>query len=113
MEQNIAILFLPIGLLVGGISVLEKNYMFGIDNYIDKLSKKHGVNIDKTTYCRFEGIKKIKTATYILILEVIFLLFEVKNLNFIILVLCIFGVIDVALYYIKRKKFISIIKSQS
>lgn len=113
MEQNIAILFLPIGLLVSGIRVLEKNYMFGIDNYIDKLNKKHGVNIDKTTYCRFEGIEKIKTATYILILEVILLLFEVENLKFIILVFCIFGIIDVALYCIRRKKFISIIKSQS
>ena len=31
MEQYIGILFIPIGLLVGSIGVLEKNYMFGVD----------------------------------------------------------------------------------
>ena len=67
MEQYIIMLFVPIGLLLAGIGILEKDYMFGIDNYVDQFSKKHDVNIDKITYCRFEGIQRVKTATGLLI----------------------------------------------
>lgn len=34
MEQNIGILWVAIGFLSASIGILEKNYMFGIDNYI-------------------------------------------------------------------------------
>ena len=33
---------------------------------ISKLSKKHNVEIDETTYCRFEAIQTIKNATGLL-----------------------------------------------
>ena len=36
MEQYIPMLFGPIGLLLAGIGILETNYMFGIDNAVDK-----------------------------------------------------------------------------
>ncbi|MGL5694704.1 MAG: hypothetical protein ACRCXA_11545, partial [Peptostreptococcaceae bacterium] len=63
MEQYICILFAPISILLAGIGILEKNYMFDIDNYVSKFSKKHNVEVDIATYCRFEGIQRIKTAT--------------------------------------------------
>ena len=47
MEQNIGILFVAIGLLSASIGILEKNYMFGVDSYVDKFNKKYNVNIDK------------------------------------------------------------------
>ena len=72
MEQNIGILFVAIGLLSASIGILEKNYMFGVDSYVDKFNKKYNVNIDKATYCRFEGIQRIKTAMRLLILEVVY-----------------------------------------
>ena len=75
MEQNIGILFVAIGLLSASIGILEKNYMFGVDSYVDKFNKKYNVNIDKATYCRFEGIQRIKTAMRLLILEVVYFLF--------------------------------------
>ena len=74
MEQNIGILFVAIGLLSASIGILEKNYMFGVDSYVDKFNKKYNVNIDKATYCRFEGIQRIKTAMRLLILEVVYFL---------------------------------------
>ena len=40
MEQNIGILFVAIGLLSASIGILEKNYMFGVDSYVDKFNKK-------------------------------------------------------------------------
>ena len=86
--------------------------MFGIDNYLDKFSKKHKVNIDRTTYCRFEGVQRVKSATGLLILDVVYFLFEIKDLKTMIVMLCIYGIIDVILYYIKRKKFINMLKSQ-
>ena len=73
MEQYTVILFIPIGLLLASIGILEKNYMFGLDNYIHKLNKKHNVEIDKNAYCRFEGIQRVKTATGLLIIDVVFL----------------------------------------
>ena len=112
MEQYILMLFGPIALLLVGIGILETNYMFGIDNAVDKFNKKYDVNIDKTTYCRFEGVERVKTATGLLILYVVYFLFEIKDLNTMIIMICIYGIIDVTLYYIKRKKFISILKSQ-
>ena len=45
MEQNIGILFVAIGLLSASIGILEKNYMFGVDSYVDKFNKKYNVNI--------------------------------------------------------------------
>ena len=41
MEQNIGILFVAIGLLSASIGILEKNYMFGVDSYVDKFNKKY------------------------------------------------------------------------
>lgn len=103
MEKYIMILFAPISLLSVGISILEKNYMFGIDDFVDKFNKKYDVNIDKTTYCRFEGIQRVKTATGLLILDVVFYLFEIRDLKTMIVMLCIYGIIDITLYYIKRR----------
>lgn len=40
--------------------------MLGIETYLNKLSKKHNVEIDETTYCRFEAIQTIKNATGLL-----------------------------------------------
>lgn len=112
MEQYIGIFFIPIGLLLASISILEKNSMFGIDNYVDKFSKKHNVELDKATYCRFEGIQRLKTATGLLILDVVYFLFEIKDLKTILVMLSIYIVIDLILYYIKRDKFINRLKSQ-
>lgn len=112
MEQYIIMLFVPIGLLLAAIGILEKNYMFGIDNYIDKFSKKYDVNIDKTTYCRFEGVQRVKMATGLLVLDVVYFLFEIKDLKTMLGMLFIYVIIDAILYYIKRKKFIDMLKSQ-
>ena len=103
MEQNIGILFVAIGLLSASIGILEKNYMFGVDSYVDKFNKKYNVNIDKATYCRFEGIQRIKTAMRLLILEVVYFLFEIK---------VIYLIIDLILYHVKRTKFIKEVKAQ-
>lgn len=112
MEQYIGLSFVPIGLLFAGIGILEKNYMFGIDNYLDKFSKKHNVEVDRATYCRFEGIQNIKTATGLLILDVIYFLFEIKDLKTMLIMLCIYGIICIILYYIKRRKFINMLTSK-
>ena len=40
--------------------------------------KKYNVNIDNDTYCRFEGIQRLKTTKRLLILEVVYFLFEIK-----------------------------------
>lgn len=66
IEQFVCMIFVPIGLLLGGISIYETNYMFGISTYLSKLSKKYNVEIDETTYCRFEGIQTIKNTTGVL-----------------------------------------------
>ncbi|MDM8129094.1 hypothetical protein QUV80_11475 [Paraclostridium benzoelyticum] len=63
IEQFVSMIFVPIGLLIGGISIYETTYMFGIETYLSKLSKKYNVEIDETIYCRFEGIQTIKNAT--------------------------------------------------
>lgn len=112
MEQCIIILFLPIGLLVGSIGILEKNYMFGVDEFIYKFNKKHNVEVDRNTYCRFEGIQRIKTATRILIVDVLYFLFEIKDLKIMLIMLFIYGIIDLILYDISKKKFINKLKSQ-
>ena len=93
MEQNIGILFVAIGLLSASIGILEKNYMFGVDSYVDKFNKKYNVNIDKATYCRFEGIQRIKTAMRLLILEVVYFLFEIKDLKMMIIMIVIYLII--------------------
>ena len=87
MEQNIGILFVVIGSLSASIGILEKNYMFGIDRSVDKFNKKYNVNIDNDTYCRFEGIQRLKTTKRLLILEVVYFLFEIKDLKMIIIAL--------------------------
>ena len=112
MEQNIGILFVAIGLLSASIGILEKNYMFGVDSYVDKFNKKYNVNIDKATYCRFEGIQRIKTAMRLLILEVVYFLFEIKDLKMMIVIIVIYLIIDLILYHVKRTKFIKEVKAQ-
>ena len=111
MEQYTGIFFIAIGLLLASISILEKNSMFGIDNYVDKLSKKHNVELDKATYCRFEGIQRLKTATGLLILDVMYFLFEIEDSKTILVMLFIYLIIDLILYYIRRNKFINRLKS--
>ena len=46
--------------------------------YSYKFNKKYNVNIDNDTYCRFEGIQRLKTTKRLLILEVVYFLFEIK-----------------------------------
>lgn len=112
MEPNISLLFVAIGLLIGTIGILEKNYMFGIDNHVDKFNEKHNVNIDKAIYCKFEAIQRLKTVAGLLILNVIYFLFEIENLKTMVTIILIYGIIDIILYYVKRKKFINKLKSQ-
>ena len=112
MEQNIGILFVAIGFLSASIGILEKNHMFGIDSYVDKFNKKHNVNIDKATYCRFEGIQRLKTAMRLLILEVVYFLFEIKDLKIMVIMIVIYGIIDLILYSVKKKSFIKELKEQ-
>lgn len=112
MEQYIGIFFIPIGLLIASISILEKNFMFGIDDYVYKFNKKNNVEVDKNTYCRFEGIQRVKTATILLIVDVVYLLFEIKDLQILSIMLFIGVTIDLIFYYINRKKFINKLKSQ-
>ena len=49
IEQFVCMIFVPIMLLLRGISIYETNYMFGISTYLSKLSKKYNVEIDETT----------------------------------------------------------------
>lgn len=112
MDKNIGILPVAIGLLSASIGILEKNYMLGIDSYVDKFNKKYNVNIDKATYCKFEGIERLKTAMRLLILEVVYLLFEIKDLKTMIIMIVIYGIIDFILYSLKRNKFIKELKAQ-
>lgn len=109
MEQNIGILFVVIGSLSASIMILEKNYMFGIDRSVDKFNKKYNVNIDNATYCRFEGIQRLKTTKRLLILEVVYFLFEIKDLK---MMIVIYLIIDLILYHVKRTKFIKEVKAQ-
>ena len=106
IEQFICMVFVPIGLLLGGIRTCERNYLFGIENYLTKFNKKYNVNIDKNTYCRFQGMHTIKNATSLLILDVMLFLFEAKELKTIIIILCIWGIVSQVLYNRKRKKLI-------
>ena len=78
----------------------------------DKFNKKYNVNIDKATYCRFEGIQRIKTAMRLLILEVVYFLFEIKDLKMMIIMIVIYLIIDLILYHVKRTKFIKEVKAQ-
>ena len=100
-------IFIPIGLLISGIYACEKNFLLGIENYLTKFSKKYNVNIDRTTYCRFQGMYTIKIATSLLILDLILFLFEIKELKTIIFVLCIWGIVNKVLYNRGRKKLIT------
>ena len=93
------------------IGILEKNYMFGVDSYVDKFNKKYNVNIDKATYCRFEGIQRLKTTKRLLILEVVYFLFEIKDLKMIIIMMVTYLIIDLILYNVRRKKFIKEVKA--
>lgn len=111
MEQNIGILFVVIGSLSASIGILEKNYMFGIDRSVDKFNKKYNVNIDNATYCRFEGIQRLKTTKRLLILEVVYFLFEIKDLKMIIIMMVTYLIIDLTLYNVRRKKFIKELKA--
>ena len=110
MEQNIGILFVVIGSLSASIGILEKNYMFGIDRSVDKFNKKYNVNIDNDTYCRFEGIQRLKTTKRLLI-EVVYFLFEIKDLKMIIIMMVTYLIIDLILYNVRRKKFIKELKA--
>lgn len=111
MKQYIGILFVPIGLLVASIIILEKNYMCGIDNHIEKFNNKYNVSVDKSAYCRFEGIQRLRSATGLLILDVIYLLFDITNLKTMLIMMFIYGTIDISLYFIKRKKFVKSLKN--
>ena len=91
--------------------ILEKNYMFGIDRSVDKFNKKYNVNIDNDTYCRFEGIQRLKTTKRLLILEVVYFLFEIKDLKMIIIMMVTYLIIDLILYNVRRKKFIKELKA--
>ena len=112
MEQSIGLLFIYIALLLASIGMLEKNYMFGIDKHLDKLNEKHNVKVDKATYCKFEGIQRLKSVVGLLILNVIYVLFEIKDFKTTITTLVIYGIIDVILYYIRKNKFINTLKLQ-
>ena len=107
IEQLICMIFVHIGLLISGIYACEKNFLFGIENYLAKFSKKYNVNIDRTTYCRFQGMHIIKIATSLLILDLILFLFEIKELQTIILILCIWGIVSIVLYTRGIKKLIN------
>ncbi|UOW68856.1 hypothetical protein [Paraclostridium bifermentans] len=48
IEQFVSMIFVPIGLLLEDIRIYETNYMFGIETYLSKLSKKYNVEIDET-----------------------------------------------------------------
>ena len=86
--------------------------MFGIDRSVDKFNKKYNVNIDNATYCRFEGIQRLKTTKRLLILEVVYFLFEIKDLKMIIIIMMVtYLIIDLTLYNVKRKKFIKELKA--
>lgn len=109
IEQFICMIFVPIGLLLSGIYTYERNFLFDIENYLSRFNKKYNVDIDRTTYCRFQGMHTIKTATSLLILYVILFLFEVKNLKTVIITLCIWCMFSIALYIRKRNQLINIL----
>ena len=113
MKEYITIVYISIGILLGVIDMFETNSMFCVDKAVDKFNKKYDVNIDKATYCRFEGVERVKTVTGLLILFVLYFLFEIKSQKTRIIITCIYMIIDTTLYYIKRKKFISTLKSQN
>ena len=73
--------------------------------------KKYNVNIDNATYCRFEGIQRLKTTKRLLILEVVYFLFEIKDLKMIIIMMVTYLIIDLILYNVRRKKFIKELKA--
>ena len=77
----------------------------------DKFNKKYNVNIDNDTYCRFEGIQRLKTTKRLLILEVVYFLFEIKDLKMIIIMMVTYLIIDLILYNVRRKKFIKELKA--
>ncbi|MDK2562188.1 hypothetical protein QOZ84_01400 [Romboutsia sedimentorum] len=106
LEQLISMLFVPVAILISGILIIEKNYMFGIDDYLIKFRKKHNVEIDKATYCRFEGIQKIKMATSLLVLYIICFLLELNDLSHMIKILGIWAIIVITLDYRNKKKLI-------
>ena len=109
IEQFVCMIFVPIMLLLRGISIYETNYMFGISTYLSKLSKKHNVEIDGTTYCRFEAIQTIKNATGFLILEVTSFVFEVKEFKTVLIILFTWSIVFIVYYQIKKKKFIKLL----
>lgn len=105
-EQIILMMFIPIGGLIGAILTSETQYMIGIDNYIERLSNKHGRVIDKSDYCRFEGMQRIIGNTYLMIGILICAIFEAES-NSIILMLLIWGIFEVIRNHIKKKKYIN------
>ena len=86
--------------------------MFGIGSYVDKFNKKHNVNIDKSIYCRFEGIQRLKSTMRLLILEAVYILFRINDLKIMLIMIAIYAIIDLILYNVKRNKFIKELKAQ-
>lgn len=105
-EQIILMMFVPIGGLIGAILISEKQYMIGIDNYLEKLSNKYGRVIDKSDYCRFEGMQRIIGNTYLIIGILICAIFETSPKSTI-LMLLIWGIFEVIRNQIKKKRYIN------
>ena len=107
MESNqLFLLFIPILMLISGILLVNKNFMFGIDNYLINLSDKYNKKIDKTDYCRFEGMEKIIFATSLLTVLLFCLTFNIGYKIQIVMMLILL-VIDTVRYLIKRKKILN------
>ena len=96
------VLIVPISQLIPGILISEKNFMIGIDGYVDKISKKYDKVITKFDYCRFEGMQRIITATDLMIVVLVCILFNMSMNNTFILIV-IWGIIDLLRYTRKRK----------
>lgn len=112
IDQFICLIFTHIGLLSAGILMCERNFLFSIENCLSKFSKKHNVCIDRTTYCRFEGMQTIKSATSLLVLDTMMFLFKVKDLKIIMTIICIWAIGVIVFYNINKKKLINMLQSK-
>lgn len=105
-SQILLIMFLSVGMLVSGILIVNKNFMFRIDNYLIKLSDKYNKEIDKIDYCKFEGMEKIILATGLLIILLFCLTFNIEY-HIRLIAILIWLVIYLVRYLIKRKKILN------
>ncbi len=102
MSMYIGGFFVVLGILSGGIRTIEKQNL----SDLDKFNKKYEININQEDYCKFQGMQTIRSARDLLLLECMYILFEVEKIETIRATLIIYIIIGTYFGNKRIKKFI-------